>query len=77
MKTTLIVADFRYDYILPCLARYSAASSDLSICGKKTVLKENINEIWLASEDTGAYGIDLGTDISFLLKSLSKSMEEC
>ena len=45
MKTTLIVADFRYDDILPCLARYSAASSALFICGKKKDIKEIITEI--------------------------------
>merc|ERR1712136_210647 len=30
---------------------------------------EGVSEVWLTSEDTGAYGIDLGTDIARLLCS--------
>jgi threonylcarbamoyladenosine tRNA methylthiotransferase CDKAL1 len=31
---------------------------------------EGVKEIWLTSEDTGAYGIDLGTTIVSLLRKL-------
>ena len=31
---------------------------------------DGVNEIWLSSEDTGAYGRDIGTDIVTLLKSI-------
>ena len=34
------------------------------------VIREGVSEIWLSSEDTGAYGIDIGTDIVKLLKAL-------
>lgn len=37
--------------------------------------EENIKEIWLTSEDTGAYGIDINTDIVNLLKNILKSVE--
>jgi len=33
--------------------------------------EEGVSEVWLASEDTGAYGIDLGTNIAVLLRRLS------
>ncbi len=36
----------------------------------KTVIAEGVKEIWLTSEDTGAYGRDIGTNISELLVSL-------
>ena len=34
---------------------------------RKVVAEDGILEIWLTSEDTGAYGIDIGTDITKLL----------
>lgn len=37
---------------------------------RKVVAEEGILEIWLTSEDTGAYGIDIGTDITKLLWSI-------
>uniref|UniRef100_M4BZB9 Threonylcarbamoyladenosine tRNA methylthiotransferase n=1 Tax=Hyaloperonospora arabidopsidis (strain Emoy2) TaxID=559515 RepID=M4BZB9_HYAAE len=36
----------------------------------QSVIKEGVTEIWLSSEDTGAYGIDLGTDLPTLLRKL-------
>ena len=36
----------------------------------KKAIEEGVSEIWLSSEDTGAYGIDLGTNIGTLLLAL-------
>ncbi|CAI5743320.1 unnamed protein product [Hyaloperonospora brassicae] len=36
----------------------------------QSVIREGVTEIWLSSEDTGAYGIDLGTDLPTLLHKL-------
>ncbi|KAG0576745.1 hypothetical protein KC19_5G104500 [Ceratodon purpureus] len=36
----------------------------------KGVVAQGVKEIWLSSEDTGAYGIDLGTDLPTLLNAL-------
>jgi threonylcarbamoyladenosine tRNA methylthiotransferase CDKAL1 len=36
----------------------------------KQVIEEGVSEIWLSSEDTGAYGRDIGTNIVELLQSL-------
>jgi threonylcarbamoyladenosine tRNA methylthiotransferase CDKAL1 len=37
-------------------------------------IKEGAMEIWLTSEDTGAYGRDIDTDLPTLLKSIIKIM---
>ena len=34
------------------------------------VRKEGVRQVWLSSEDTGAYGIDLGTNLPALLRSI-------
>ena len=36
----------------------------------KTVISEGVTEIWLSSEDTGAYGLDINTNISELLHEI-------
>ena len=36
----------------------------------KVAISEGVSEIWLSSEDTGAYGRDIGTNIGELLRSL-------
>ena len=36
----------------------------------KVVINEGVSEIWLSSEDTGAYGLDIGTNIAKLLKAI-------
>ena len=41
-----------------------------------TAVKEGVSEIWLSSEDTGAYGIDLGTNIGVLLRRLVAELPE-
>ena len=38
----------------------------------KSAIEEGVMEIWLTSEDTGAYGRDIGTDLPTLLKSIIK-----
>eukprot|EP01016_Furgasonia_blochmanni_P017146 TRINITY_DN2002_c0_g2_i4.p1 TRINITY_DN2002_c0_g2~~TRINITY_DN2002_c0_g2_i4.p1 ORF type:complete len:351 (+),score=73.84 TRINITY_DN2002_c0_g2_i4:968-2020(+) len=41
-----------------------------------SVADEGVKEIWLTSEDTGAYGRDIGTDISELLRLLVKNISD-
>ena len=41
-----------------------------------TAVAEGVTEIWLSSEDTGAYGIDLGTDVTRLFRALVKELPE-
>jgi threonylcarbamoyladenosine tRNA methylthiotransferase CDKAL1 len=41
-----------------------------------SVVKEGIKQIWLTSEDTGAYGRDIGSNISILLKTLVDSLPD-
>ncbi|GLD92611.1 hypothetical protein PINS_up001190 [Pythium insidiosum] len=36
----------------------------------KQVIDEGVTEIWLSSEDTGAYGIDIGTNLPTLLRAI-------
>ncbi|CAD7958071.1 unnamed protein product [Amoebophrya sp. A120] len=38
--------------------------------------KDDVQQIWLTSEDTGAYGLDIGTNIVHLLEALLKVAEE-
>jgi len=35
-----------------------------------------VKEIWITSEDTGAYGRDIGTNIAELLKNIVNSLPE-
>ncbi|KAJ3195089.1 Threonylcarbamoyladenosine tRNA methylthiotransferase [Irineochytrium annulatum] len=42
----------------------------------RVVVKEGVKEIWLTSEDTGAYGIDIGVTIIDLLWGIVKILEE-
>jgi len=42
----------------------------------KTCLKEGVVEIWITSEDVGAYGIDIGVTIVDLLWEVVKAIEE-
>ncbi len=45
-------------------------SLDAIISRAQLAIKEGVSEIWLSSEDTGAYGIDIGTNIAILLRKL-------
>ena len=40
-----------------------------------SVIEEGVTEIWLTSEDTGAYGRDIKSSISILLKAILKEIE--
>ena len=40
----------------------------------RSAAAEGVAEVWLSSEDTGAYGIDIGTDISQLLRALCEAL---
>lgn len=42
----------------------------------KTAISEGVTEIWLSSEDTGAYGIDLGTSLADLLDAVVPLLPE-
>lgn len=47
------------------------------ICARiRQVLAEGVVEIWLTSEDTGAYGIDFGTNIVALLDQIVAILDE-
>ena len=37
----------------------------------QTAIAEGVSEIWLSSEDTGAYGLDIGMDVTRLLRDLT------
>ena len=37
----------------------------------KQAMAEGVSEVWLSSEDTGAYGIDLGTDVAALFRAIT------
>jgi len=41
-----------------------------------TACEEGVTEVWLTSEDTGAYGLDIGTNIGQLLKLLVSNIPE-
>ncbi|GMI13643.1 hypothetical protein TrVE_jg13827 [Triparma verrucosa] len=40
----------------------------------QSAIKEGVMEIWLSSEDTGAYGIDINTSLSTLLQRLTREV---
>jgi len=54
--------------------KLSSYSGDAIVQRALTAASEGASEIWLASEDTGAYGIDLGTDIASLLGRVADAL---
>ncbi|KAL0664863.1 hypothetical protein Bca4012_101701 [Brassica carinata] len=40
----------------------------------RTVISEGVKEIWLSSEDTGAYGRDIGVNLPILLNAIVKEL---
>lgn len=49
---------------------------EVIVARAQSVISEGVTEIWLSSEDTGAYGIDIGTDLPTLLRALIKVVPE-
>lgn len=44
------------------------------IARAKQAISEGVSEIWLTSEDTGAYGLDINTNIAELLHTLADAL---
>lgn len=40
----------------------------------RSVIAEGVSEIWLSSEDTGAYDLDIGTNVAELLRQVVSVM---
>jgi threonylcarbamoyladenosine tRNA methylthiotransferase CDKAL1 len=55
------------------LSSYSEA--DILNRAKRSA-SEGVSEVWLTSEDTGAYGLDIGTNIANLLRQVADSLPE-
>jgi threonylcarbamoyladenosine tRNA methylthiotransferase CDKAL1 len=51
-------------------------SLDSIVSRVESVAKEGVAEVWLSSEDTGAYGLDIGTNISELLHKIVEVLPE-
>ena len=41
----------------------------------EVIEEESVKEIWLTSEDTGAYGLDIGTNSAELLNQIAETVE--
>ena len=54
-------------------ARGDLGSYEISalVARVEQAMSEGVSEIWLSSEDTGAYGIDLGTDVAALFRAIT------
>jgi len=44
---------------------------------RQVITTEGVKEIWLTSEDLGAYGHDIGIPVSLLLKRIVQTIDEC
>ena len=42
----------------------------------QTAVAEGVSEVWLSSEDTGAYGLDIGTDVTRLFRDLVAALPD-
>ena len=42
----------------------------------QTAVAEGVSEVWLSSEDTGAYGVDIGTDVTRLFRDLVAALPD-
>mmetsp|Transcript_84719 Transcript_84719/g.133808 ORF Transcript_84719/g.133808 Transcript_84719/m.133808 type:complete len:565 (-) Transcript_84719:25-1719(-) len=54
--------------------KLSSYSIDAIVSRAFQAASEGVSEVWLASEDTGAYGIDLGTNIVTLLEKVADAL---
>ena len=54
-------------------ARGDLGSYEISalVARVEQAMNDGVSEIWLSSEDTGAYGIDLGTDVAALFRAIT------
>ncbi|KAI4904065.1 hypothetical protein NFI96_033891 [Prochilodus magdalenae] len=59
-----------------CICRAYSQFSDQVAAVHLALCNEGVCEIWLTSEDTGAYGRDIGTDLPSLLWELVKEIPE-
>ena len=58
----------------PSLGNLGSYTPDAILKRALSVVDEGVMEIWLSSEDTGAYGIDLGTSLTSLLLLLTSNL---
>ena len=56
--------------------RLGSYDPDAIVERARIAISEGVMEIWLTSEDTGAYGRDIGTNLPNLLKSIVKIMPD-
>ena len=56
--------------------RLGSYDPDAIVERARIAISEGVMEIWLTSEDTGAYGRDIGTNLPTLLKSIVKIMPD-
>lgn len=54
--------------------KLSSYTEDAIVGRALQAASEGVSEVWLTSEDTGAYGLDIGTDIGSLLHRVSDSL---
>jgi len=54
--------------------RLSSYTTDAILERALRAASEGVSEVWLTSEDTGAYGIDIGTDIGQLLNRVADAL---
>ncbi|CAE7235023.1 cdkal1 [Symbiodinium natans] len=54
----------------------SSYSEEAILARALQAASEGVSEVWLTSEDTGAYGLDIGTNIASLLNRVADSLPE-
>eukprot|EP00927_Polykrikos_kofoidii_P066380 TRINITY_DN61992_c0_g1_i1.p1 TRINITY_DN61992_c0_g1~~TRINITY_DN61992_c0_g1_i1.p1 ORF type:complete len:613 (+),score=88.23 TRINITY_DN61992_c0_g1_i1:78-1841(+) len=54
--------------------KLSSYTEDAIVARALQASAEGVSEVWMTSEDTGAYGIDIGTNIAALLKRVSDAL---
>ncbi|CAI5981725.1 unnamed protein product [Closterium sp. NIES-65] len=61
-------------YPLPVLVGQGVGAVSEDVDRVRAAVAEGVREIWLSSEDTGAYGRDIGSDLPSLLSALVTSL---
>merc|ERR1719440_1811166 len=54
--------------------KLSSYSEEAIVSRALQAAAEGVSEVWLASEDTGAFGIDIGTNIAALLRRIADAL---